>query len=144
MVVESIGHIERPEESYGRGPVPKIVRQYAHAVSFSITLWMPSWALGHVGREHPDMRPSPRLHQQLKGLGRQELAFLQPEPRQGPAPECLPQPPEHWNLSLIGDPDSPPQDRIQQPVILILDVEERGFTADPADWSTTRPLCQLP
>jgi len=119
-VVGSAGHIERPEESHARGPVPQNVRQYANAVSFPIKLWMPSWAHGHVGCEHPDGHPSPQPHQQRSGLGRQELGPLEPKLRQGPALERLPQPPKHWNLSLIGDSNSPPQDRIRQPVIFIL------------------------
>jgi len=54
----------------------------------------------------------------------------------GLAPDSLPQPPKHWNLLLIGDPNSPLQDRIQQPVIFVLDAKERSFAADPTDIET--------
>jgi len=84
-----------------------------------------TWAVSTQMSTHP--------HQQLSGLGRQELAPLVPKLRPGLALERLPQPSKHWNLSLIGDSNSPPQDRIRQPFIFILDAEERGFAADPVD-----------
>jgi len=95
------------------------------------------------GLQHSDECPSPRPHQQWSSLGRQELAPIEPKLRRGLVPENLPQPPKHWNLSLVRDSNSPPQDRIRQSVIFILDAEERGFVADSVDKETgaERALC---
>ena len=138
MIVETIGHIERPERAMDVSQAPRSSGNMRTRCPSQSHYGCQAGLLGTwaVSTRYAPITP---LHQQPKGLGCQELASLAPEPRQSPAPECLPQPPEHWNLSLIGDPDSPPQDRTRQPVILILDAEERGFTADPADWSRTRP-----
>jgi len=132
----SAGHVERPEEGHGRGPASQNAGQHSNEMFFPITLWMPSWAHRHMGCEHPDDCPSPRPHQQWSGPGCQGLAPLEPKVWQGLAPDRLPQPPKHWNLLLIGDPNSLPQDRIRQPVIFVLDAKERSFAADPADIET--------
>jgi len=113
LVVGAVRHIEQPEESYGHGPVPQTVRHYANGTSLAITLWIPSWALGHVGLVDPEQHLSPQPRQP-RGSGRQGLATHELEPRQGLTSERPPQLPEHWNLSLTRDPDPPPQDKIRQ------------------------------
>jgi len=79
VVDEAVGHIEPPAESYGHGPVPQTVRHYVTATSTTITLWIPNWALGHVGllglEQH--LTPQPR---QLRSPGRQGSATHASEP----------------------------------------------------------------
>ena len=137
VVDGAVGHIEPPVESYGHGPVPQTVRHYAIATSPTITLWIPNWALGHVGlvglEQH--LTPQPR---QLRRPGRQGSATHASEPRQSLTSEHLAPLPEHWNLSLTTDPDSTQQDKIRQLVIIILDAEDLGFSVDSLS-SRTEP-----
>jgi len=114
-------------ESCGHGPVPQTVRHYAIATSPTITLWIPNWALSHVGLVGLELTPQPR---QLRSLGRQGPATHASEPRQSLTSERLAPLPEHWNLSLTTYPDSTQQDKIRQLVIIILDAEDLGFSAD--------------
>jgi len=127
----AVSLIEPPVESYGHGPVPQTVRHYAIATSPTIMLWMPNWALGHVGlvglRREQHLTPRPR---QLRSPGRQGPAIHASEPRQSLISERLPSLPEHWNQSLTTVPDSTQQDKIRQLIIIILDAEDLGFSAD--------------
>jgi len=94
VVDGAVGHIEPPVESYGHGPVPQTVRHYATATSATIMLWIPNWALGHVGLEglEQHLTTQPR---QLRSPGRQGSATHASGPRQSLTSQRLAPLPEH-------------------------------------------------